>query len=261
MPPHHNNHLQNPLERFTQTHSHSVQISAEFADCWWWKCSSSSSSRESSFTANTNNAALSRLYYGTVCRLECCFQRGDTQNHHSFFHTARRVGDGKKEEQILFWSKRVNITVRENEIESVTIECECVNEAYNKSFWWIYMFSCSIFISVAVNRRRFVYLCVCLDTGITSKFISWRCKVDGNLFCMSAADSSLGRDSSFIGLPWQAGVIHGRQVNLLLIWPDRAEKRRLTAGPHAAWGFRVWPAQHPRPASSFVTQRTSTGRD
>lgn len=57
--------------------------------------------------------------------------------------------------------------------------------------------------SVAGNERQFVF--VRLDTWIRSELNSWRCEVDGNLFCMSAADSCRGplarsaTDASFIG--------------------------------------------------------------
>lgn len=61
------------------------------------------------------------------------------------------------------------------------------------------------------EERRFVYVCV-WTLGSDPSFNLWRCEVNGNLFCMSAADScrgpfgSLGHVTSFIGQTWQGGV-------------------------------------------------------
>lgn len=89
--------------------------------------------------------------------------------------------------------------------------------------------------------------------------------MDGNLFCMSAADScrgpfgSPGLDASFIGQTWQGCVIHSQQVNLPVIWPEAAEWWRLNARPHVLCRPRACTAHRNGPVSSFVAPITATG--
>lgn len=89
-----------------------------------------------------------------------------------------------------------------------------------------------------------VFVYECLDTWISSEFNSWRCEVNGNLFCMSATDSCSGplarsaatphllaknpagrRDSQPTGKPAGNVATNGAEWKRLYAWPGLAWPR------------------------------------